>query len=164
VSGPTTLPDPLGAETHRVRNAREMHEKCMCFFDQADVVIGAAAVADYRPLDCSDKKIKKNEGDMVLQLTRNPDILAFMGQNKGNRILVGFAAETHDLLLNGQEKVTKKNLDLIVANDVTAEGAGFAGDTNIVTLIDRKGTVKSLPQMSKQEVARIILDAIVEIN
>jgi phosphopantothenoylcysteine decarboxylase/phosphopantothenate--cysteine ligase len=128
-----------------------------------DVVIGAAAVADYRPLDYSDEKLKKNDNDMVIKLTRNPDILEGLGKRKQHQILVGFAAETSDVIQNARQKMQKKNLDLLVANDLTVEGAGFAGDTNIVTLLFKDGREEKLPLMSKLEVAGVILDAVLEL-
>ncbi len=164
VSGPTVLDDPSGVEVHRVRNACEMYDKCMQFFSESDVVIGAAAVADYKPAEYSTKKVKKTDDDLVIRLTRNPDIIGGMGNQKAHRILVGFAAETNDVLNNGLAKLQKKNLDLLVANDVTMEGAGFGGETNIVTLLDRDGNVQPFPVMSKNEVAKVIIDAIAEIK
>jgi len=163
VSGPTALPGPEGVEIWRVRSAQEMNDVCQRLFEQADIVIGAAAVADYRPLDYSEQKLKKNDDDMIIRLARNPDILEGLGKRKQHQVLVGFAAETNDLIENARRKMQKKNLDLLVANDLTAEGAGFAVDTNIVTLLFRDGTEKSLPCLSKQEVAGIILDNILEI-
>ena len=127
VSGPTYLTVPDGVESRQVRSAREMNDICHELFGQVDVVIGAAAVADYRPLDYSDEKLKKNDNDMVIKLTRNPDILEGLGKRKQHQILVGFAAETSDVIQNARQKMQKKNLDLLVANDLTVEGAGFAG-------------------------------------
>ncbi len=164
VSGPTALTDPEGVEIWRVRSAREMNDICQELFDQVDVVIGAAAVADYRPLDYSELKLKKSDDDLVIRLARNPDILEGLGQRKKHQILVGFAAETNDLVQNARQKLNKKNLDLLVANDLTAEGAGFAVDTNIVTLLFKDGTEKNLPCLSKSEVAGIILDTVLEIQ
>ncbi|MGE5416916.1 MAG: bifunctional phosphopantothenoylcysteine decarboxylase/phosphopantothenate--cysteine ligase CoaBC [Acidobacteriota bacterium] len=164
VSGPSSLPDPQGVEIHRVRSAVDMYKCCMKFFAEADVVIGAAAVADYRPLEYSELKIKKSDDDLSIKLTRNPDILAEMGKQKDRQILVGFAAETNDVIENGIAKMQKKNLDLIVANDVTAEGAGFASETNIVALVTPDGTNRHLPMMSKTEVARHIIDHIAKMQ
>ncbi|MGI6550331.1 MAG: bifunctional phosphopantothenoylcysteine decarboxylase/phosphopantothenate--cysteine ligase CoaBC [Syntrophomonadales bacterium] len=163
VSGPTALPDPEGVEVWRVRSAREMNDICQELFEQVDIVIGAAAVADYRPLDYSERKLKKTDDDMVIRLARNPDILEGLGKRKKDQILVGFAAETNDVVQNARQKMYKKNLDLLVANDLTAEGAGFAVDTNIVTLLFKDGTEKNLPCLSKSEVAGIILDTVLEI-
>lgn len=164
VTGPTHLEYPSGVEVIPVRSAREMREAAMQLYPDVDVVIAAAAVADYRPLEYSSSKIKKSDEDLVLKLTRNPDILGEMGQKKGHQILVGFAAETDEVLNNGRAKLEKKNLDLLVANDVTAEGAGFGSDTNIVTMIFKDGTTRPLPRMAKTEVARAIIDAILEIS
>lgn len=164
VSGPTTLEDPIGVEVHKVRSASEMHALCMKLYVESDIVIGAAAVADYRPAEYCCEKMKKSDDDLVLRLTRNPDIIGGMGLEKGNRILVGFAAETNDVLTNGLAKLQKKNLDLLVANDVTMEGAGFGGETNIVTLLANDGNVKPFPVMSKNEVARVIIDAVANIR
>jgi phosphopantothenoylcysteine decarboxylase / phosphopantothenate---cysteine ligase len=121
----------------------------------------AAAVADYRPVVRSGRKIKKSAGDrLCLDLERNPDILAELGRLAGKRLLVGFAAETEDLLSNARQKLTEKNLDLIVANDITREGAGFDVDTNIVRLLYRDGRDEEFPQMSKDDVAGMLLDRI----
>ncbi len=160
VSGPTALPGPRGVEVFRVRSAREMNDVCLQLFDQVDIVIGAAAVADYRPLDYSEQKLKKNDDDMTIKLVRNPDILEGLGQRKKHQVLIGFAAETTDVLQNARKKMLKKNLDMLVANDVTAEGAGFAVDTNIVSLLFKDGTIRKLPRLTKLEVAEIILDSI----
>lgn len=124
------------------------------------MVIMAAAVADYRPAEVSGTKIKKNDDEMVLRLRKNPDILKKLGTIKGNRTLVGFSAETDNLAENAAKKLESKNLDMIVANDVTMEGAGFGTDTNIVRMIKRDGTVVVLPLMSKLSVAHRILDEV----
>ncbi|MGE5455202.1 MAG: bifunctional phosphopantothenoylcysteine decarboxylase/phosphopantothenate--cysteine ligase CoaBC [Methylocystaceae bacterium] len=160
VSGPTSLPDPVGVTCYRTRSAQDMFNEVLKHYDNSQVVIGAAAVADYRPEECADHKIKKKDDDLVICLTRNPDILGTLGENKGERILVGFAAETQDLLENGTAKIRKKNLDLLIANDVTMSGAGFASDTNVVSIMHRTGEVESLPLMSKREVAGTILDQV----
>lgn len=163
VSGPTNLPPPHGVHLVSVRSAMEMYARVREYYPQCDVVIGAAAVADYRPKTFSEQKVKKNEGDLVIELARNPDILAELGRDKGERILVGFAAETEDIIDNAKTKMEKKNLDLLVANDVTLEGAGFGSDTNIVTIMFRDGKVLSVPRISKEELARVILDKIAEL-
>ena len=129
-------------------------------FDDADVVIKAAAVADYRPENISGQKIKKSDEDFILKLTKNPDILLELGKQKGKRILVGFAAETQDIIDNAQEKLKNKNLDMIVANDLTLEGSGFDTDTNIVTIISSDGKIEKFNKMGKKELAHIILDKI----
>ena len=137
-----------------------MKEAVLKEFDDADVVIKAAAVADYRPENISGQKIKKSDEDFILKLTKNPDILLELGKQKGKRILVGFAAETQDIIDNAQEKLKNKNLDMIVANDLTLEGSGFDTDTNIVTIISSDGKIEKFNKMGKKELAHIILDKI----
>jgi len=158
VSGPTALPPPRGVRFCAVRTAREMQQAVLEHYPQATMVVSAAAVADYRPAHVAPQKLKKGDGGFTIELTRNPDILAELSHQKGNRILVGFATETEDVLQNAARKLRGKNLDMIVANDVTQEGAGFAHDTNIVTLIDRSEQVETLPLMSKDEVAHTVYD------
>jgi phosphopantothenoylcysteine decarboxylase/phosphopantothenate--cysteine ligase len=161
VSGPTALTAPRGVEFHPVVSACQMQQAALELAPSCSVVVMAAAVADYRPAVRSGRKIKKSAGDRVcLELERNPDILAGLGRVPGKRLLVGFAAETEDLLNNALQKLTEKNLDLIVANDVTREGAGFDVDTNIVRFLYRDGRDEELPQMSKDEVAGRLLDRI----
>jgi phosphopantothenoylcysteine decarboxylase/phosphopantothenate--cysteine ligase len=165
VSGPTGLSAPCGVEFHPVVSAEQMHKAVMERVERAGIVIKAAAVADYRPAENAREKIKKGQADdLVLRLKRNPDILAELGRVKGERTLVGFAAETGDLIENARKKLAEKNLDLIVANDVTQEGAGFDVDTNIVRFLFRDGTVEELPRLTKDEVARRLLDRIVEMR
>jgi phosphopantothenoylcysteine decarboxylase/phosphopantothenate--cysteine ligase len=127
-------------------------------FARATTVVMTAAVADYRPRGPRSRKLKKGSAMLTLELDRNPDILAALGARKGGRILVGFAAETHDLAGEARRKLAAKRLDLIVANDVTAPGAGFGGDTNVVRLIDAAGLDEMLPVLPKEEVAGRILD------
>jgi len=159
VSGPVNLPEPKGVETLQVVSAREMHEAVMARAEHADLIIKAAAVADFRPVARGDQKVKKGSAETTtVDLQRNPDILAELGQQKGSRVLIGFAAETEDLLKHAREKLANKNLDMIVANDVTQEGAGFNGDTNIVRFLTADGDVEELPLMSKEEVADTLLD------
>jgi phosphopantothenoylcysteine decarboxylase/phosphopantothenate--cysteine ligase len=158
VSGPTGLTPPRGVRFCAVRTAHEMQQAVLEHYAEATVVVAAAAVADYRPAHVAPQKLKKGEGKVVIELARNPDILADLGRQKGNRILIGFATETENVVQNAERKLRSKNLDLIVANDVTQEGAGFAGDTNIVTLIDRNGHHESLPLMSKDDVAHAVYD------
>jgi phosphopantothenoylcysteine decarboxylase/phosphopantothenate--cysteine ligase len=161
VSGPVNLPEPRGVETIQVASAQEMYQVVMEQADKADLVIKAAAVADFRPVARGEQKVKKGaSGAMAIELQRNPDILAALGENKGSRVLVGFAAETEDLLKHAREKLTKKNLDMIVANDVTQAGAGFDGDTNIVRFLSANGAVEELPKMSKKAVAEALLDRV----
>ncbi len=159
ISGPVNLHEPKGVETIQVVSAREMHEAVMKMAGQADLIIKAAAVADFRPVVRGDQKVKKGSTETTtIELQRNPDILAELGQQKGSRVLIGFAAETEELLKHAREKLASKNLDMIVANDVTQEGAGFNGDTNIVRFLSADGHVEELPQMTKAEVADLLLD------
>ncbi len=165
VSGPTCLEAPVGVEVHRVGSARQMRDVVFQQLPGATTVIKAAAVADYRPTQRSSQKIKKGaEGGMSVELEKNPDILAELGACKQGRRLVGFAAETADLLENARKKLESKNLDLIVANDVSQSDAGFDVDTNRVRLLYRSGRVEELPLMRKDEVAHQILDRIVAIQ
>jgi phosphopantothenoylcysteine decarboxylase / phosphopantothenate---cysteine ligase len=160
VSGPTSLTAPAGVRTVRVRSALEMREAVFQNFTKASILIMAAAVSDYRPRQKAGQKMKKDSVPAVLELERNPDILWEAGRIKENRILVGFAAETQNLLKNAKEKLAKKNLDLIVANDVSLPGAGFQVDTNIVRLIPRSGKAEKLPLLSKDDLADRILERI----
>ena len=164
VSGPTTLVTPLGVRLCSVRTALEMQQAVLAHYLRATIVVSAAAIADYRPTQVASQKIKKKDGAFSIPLDRNPDILAGLGQDKGNRLLVGFATETEDVLQNAERKLHSKNLDMIVANDVTQEGAGFAGDTNIVTLLDRTGQQEPLPLMSKDAVAHAVYDRLLALK
>jgi phosphopantothenoylcysteine decarboxylase/phosphopantothenate--cysteine ligase len=158
ISGPTALLVPSGVDFIPVSSAVEMREAVMQHFKAADMVIKSAAVADFRPSTRADDKIKKKSGPLTLTLERNPDILAEIGKKKEGRILIGFAMESEDLVENAKAKLLKKNLDLIVANDVKQSGAGFQTDTNIVKILDRAGGIEELPLMDKMEVADRILD------
>jgi phosphopantothenoylcysteine decarboxylase/phosphopantothenate--cysteine ligase len=164
VSGPTSLPAPRGVRFCPVRTAREMQQAILEHYPQATMVISAAAVADYRPARVASQKIKKTNGNFSIELTRNPDILGELGKQKGNRLLVGFATETENVLENAARKLRNKNLDMIVANDVTQKGAGFAYDTNIVTIIDRTERMETLPLMSKDEVAHAVYDRLLALK
>jgi len=163
VSGPSRLAPPVGVNLIRVSSGREMLEACLAHFDDADVVIKAAAVVDYGSSQTRPHKIKKHEGVTTLELVKTPDILETMGQRKKQQILVGFAAETQKLVEHAQVKMDKKNLDLIVANDVAQEGAGFESDTNIVKILQRHGPIQELPLLTKDEVAGIILDRVLDL-
>ncbi|ABB32891.1 phosphopantothenoylcysteine decarboxylase/phosphopantothenate/cysteine ligase [Geobacter metallireducens RCH3] len=158
VAGPTCLDDPWGIETVHVCSAAEMRDAVMERVAASTVIVKAAAVADYCPKSRAAGKIKKSADAMVLELEKNPDILAEVGRVKGDRVLVGFAAETSDLVENARKKLTGKNLDLVVANDIGQPGAGFNVDTNIAKLLHRDGRVEELPLMGKDEMATIILD------
>jgi phosphopantothenoylcysteine decarboxylase / phosphopantothenate---cysteine ligase len=164
VSGPTELEAPVGVTRLDVRTATEMLNVVEEHLSVATAVIFAAAVADYRPAEASPQKIKKTGEEVTLRLEPNPDILATIARKKGNRLVVGFAAETDHVAENARKKLQSKNADLIVANDVTAEGAGFDVDTNVVTLFARDGRDLPLPKMSKREVAHRILDEVVRLS
>ncbi|MCT4606408.1 MAG: bifunctional phosphopantothenoylcysteine decarboxylase/phosphopantothenate--cysteine ligase CoaBC [Marinisporobacter sp.] len=159
ISGPTNLTQSAGVKKVDVNTTNEMYKEVLKRFEWADIVIKSAAVADYRPSNVSDNKIKKSDSDFSIKLTRNPDILMELGKRKKNhQVLVGFAAETQNLLENAKKKIQKKNLDFIVANDLTEEGAGFKSDTNIVTIIDQDGQLEQCKKMEKKELAEKILD------
>lgn len=160
ISGPTSLPKPSGVEVHYIQSAAQMREQVLAHYADSDIVIKAAAVADYRPQTMCANKIKKSSSTLELVLEKTPDILFELGQLKKQQILVGFAAETQELIAHAQEKLTRKNLDMIVANDITVPGAGFNVDTNIVKLLYPDGHMEEIPQMSKEQLAGIILDKI----
>ena len=164
ITGPTNLTPPQNLKKLvKIESAKDMYEAVLENLDENDVVIKSAAVADYKPKKYSNKKIKKSDDDLVIELDRNKDIAQEIGKIKNNKILVGFAAETNDLIENASLKIKKKNLDFIVANDLTKEGAGFGVDTNIVKIIDKEGNITEYPKMKKEEVANIILDKIKEL-
>ena len=160
ISAPTSLPEPVGTVVVQVQTASQMKEAVAKAAARADVLIMAAAVADYQPKDTAKNKIKKESPDLRLELVRTPDILS---EVKGDFLRVGFAAESENLVANAKQKLQKKQLDLIIANDITGAGSGFGADTNKVTLIDRKGKVENLPLLTKREVADRILDKIVKL-
>ncbi len=163
ISGHATVPPPTGIEICNVETTQEMHEAVLQKFEETDIVIMAAAPADYRPAEFSPHKIKKRADLLNIALQKNPDTAQTIGENKKHQFTVCFAAETNDVLENAKEKLIRKKCDLIVANDILAEGAGFAGDTNIVTLLDKAGNCEQLPLLSKQEVANAILDRVVKL-
>ena len=160
ISGPSSLFPPLGVEFIPVVTAIDMRDAVMSNLQKATIVIKAAAVADYRPMIVSPSKIKKGITSLVVELVQNPDIIAEIGKEKGNRLLIGFAMESENLIENAREKLKKKNMDMIVANDLTQEGAGFQTDTNIIKILDRKGGLEELPIMDKKDVANHILNRI----
>jgi phosphopantothenoylcysteine decarboxylase / phosphopantothenate---cysteine ligase len=164
ISGPTSLETPNGVHRIDVRTAEEMLRAVNENFERATIAIFAAAVADYRPAKSFDQKIKREKEPLTVTLEPNPDILATVAKNKGNRLVVGFAAETERVAENARKKLTAKNADIIVANDVTAEGAGFDVDTNVVTLFSRDGRDLALPRTSKTEVAQRILDEVIRLR
>ncbi len=158
ISGPTVLSVPRGVTYVPVSTAVEMRHAVMKNLKQSTIIIKSAAVADYRPSVCADAKIKKKDGPWTLYLERNPDIIAEIGKKKKERILIGFAMESEDLIKNAKAKMLAKNMDLIVANDVKQKDAGFQSDTNIVKILDRDGGIEELPLMDKMDVADRILD------
>jgi len=164
VSGPVNLETPAGVERMDVRTAEEMHRAVVERFAQASVAILAAAVADYRPVERHAEKIKKGNAPLAISLEPTTDILTEVAKHKGQKIVVGFAAETDHVAENARKKLASKNADLIVANDVTAEGAGFDRDTNVVILFSRDGRDLALPEMPKREVAQRILDEVVRLR
>jgi len=164
VSGPTSLEPPAGVERVSVRTAEEMHRAVTGRFAECSIAILAAAVADYRPMEKQPQKIKRSKASLTVQLEQTRDILAEVAKVKGERLVVGFAAETDHVAENARKKLTAKNADLIVANDVTTEGAGFDLDTNVVTLFARDGRDLPLPRMTKTEAAQRILDEVVRLR
>ena len=162
VSGPTGLRPPHDVNFCEVKTAEEMRQAVLPPSSQYDVIIKAAAVSDYRPRARAEQKIKKDEENQTLEMVKNPDILAELGSIKGDfpRILVGFSAETEDLAANARQKLEKKNLDMIVANDVSREDSGFDSDTNLVKVMYRDGHVEEFPLMTKAEVADQLLGRI----
>jgi len=164
IAGPTSLPLPgRDIKWVPVWTAEEMRKAVFNYLEGSSVVIKAAAVSDYRPKVISQKKIKKGGSDTTLVLERTKDILEELGKKKGNRILIGFAAETEDLIANAKKKLQEKNLDFIVVNDVTKPGAGFGLDTNQVKILYPSGKVRDLPLMAKEEVSQFILDDVVDL-
>ena len=164
ISGPTALVPPAGVRRVSVKTAAEMREAVLKEFPGATVVLMAAAVADYRPDKFFPQKIKKGTSPIRLTLKPNPDILEELGRRKHEKILIGFAAETEELVANAKKKLQGKNLDLIVANNVAEEGSGFDGDTNIATFLDRDGGVYPLPLMTKNELADRVYDHLIALK
>ncbi|MBQ3366515.1 MAG: bifunctional phosphopantothenoylcysteine decarboxylase/phosphopantothenate--cysteine ligase CoaBC [Acidaminococcaceae bacterium] len=164
ITGPSALTPPPYAKVVRVETTKQMLDACLAVYPETDIVIKAAAVADFKPRSVADQKIKKihPEDGMTIVMDQNPDILKTLGGMKKQQFLVGFAAETQNLLENAANKVKKKNLDMIVANDVSLKGAGFNTDTNIVKFLYPDGTVEALEILSKDEVASILLDRVME--
>jgi phosphopantothenoylcysteine decarboxylase/phosphopantothenate--cysteine ligase len=158
VMGPTALTPPDGARTISVTTAAEMRDAVVKEYDRCTAVIMAAAVADYHAAFVAERKIKRGQGALELRLEPNPDILKELGQNRNRKWLIGFAAETEDLTGNAQKKLHEKNLDMVIANNVTEVGSGFDGDTNIATIVDRTGAICALPLMSKDDLADKIYD------
>jgi len=162
VSGPTNLNPPKNVKIINIKTNEEMKNEIFNNFEWADIVIKSAAVADYKPKEYSKEKIKKGEGDLNICLTRDNDILKFLGDIKTHQILVGFAAESNDVLKNAEKKLKNKNLDFIVANDITSSDTGFGSEDNKVVIISKNNEKLELEKMSKKEVASNIFDMILE--
>lgn len=160
ISGPTSITPPIGIKLIKINTNEEMYEAINKEYDNSDIVIKSAAVADYKIKNYSSEKIKKGEGDLNLVLERDTDILKSLGDRKGTQILVGFAAESSNLLVNAKDKLKRKNLDYIVANDITSQDTGFATDENKVIILAKDGKEFTLNKMSKKEVAKNIFDII----
>jgi phosphopantothenoylcysteine decarboxylase/phosphopantothenate--cysteine ligase len=164
VSGPTMLDPPAGARLIPVTTAAQMYKAVLEEFPRCTTVIMAAAVADYHPAEVSGRKLKRGKEPLELRLEPNPDILKHLGEQRDGKTLVGFAAETEDLIANARKKLREKNLHMIVANNVAEEGSGFDGDTNIATIVDCHGATRALPLMTKDELADQILDHLVDLK
>ena len=162
ISGPVELEKPAGVRVVEVESASEMFEAVIAHYEDATIVIKAAAVADYRPAEINTQKIKKSDNDSVINLKRTTDILKTLGERKEKQLLVGFAAETENVLENGKGKLASKNLDFIIVNDVTNPDGGFGNETNVVTLLSKNGTHKPYPAMSKNDLAIHLFTAIIE--
>jgi phosphopantothenoylcysteine decarboxylase / phosphopantothenate---cysteine ligase len=167
ISGPSALPTPVGAQRIDVQSAAEMHQATLEAARKSDVLIMAAAVSDFRPASTSAQKVKRGQGSLALELEPTEDILRAVAEGRSKaghpKIMVGFAAESQDLLANASVKLKAKGLSFIVANDITAPEAGFGVDTNQVTLIGIDGAVQAFPVMTKAEVAEIVLDRVVQL-
>ncbi|SKA68428.1 phosphopantothenoylcysteine decarboxylase / phosphopantothenate--cysteine ligase [Eubacterium uniforme] len=160
ISGPISIEPPIRVNTINIESAKEMFKVVKDHFDESDIIIKSAAVADYTPCEYVNEKIKKSDDDMSIKLKRTDDILAYVGENKrGNQFVCGFSMETENMLENSKVKLKKKNVDMIVANNIKVEGAGFATDTNVVTFI-KENEVKELPIMNKLDVAYELLKSI----
>ena len=162
VSGPSALKPPANVKVINVETTCEMLEACLSAYDEVDIVIKAAAVADYRPLARADQKIKKSDDDLKIELGRNPDILKYLGEHKTHQKICGFAMETENVLSHAREKFQNKNCDMLVLNDLNEKGAGFKGDTNVVTFITSKSEEK-MELMSKEELSYRILYKLMEV-
>ncbi len=164
ISGPTSLDKPPGVSFTGVKTALEMREATLEYFDAADVVIMCAAVSDYRAKAPSPKKIKKGVGETAVEFVQNPDILEELGRRKRHQLLIGFAAEDDNILEHARRKLEAKNLDMVVANLIAQEGAGFEADTNIVKVLFRNGRFLELPRMDKYEVAQRLMDMVLDMR
>jgi phosphopantothenoylcysteine decarboxylase/phosphopantothenate--cysteine ligase len=160
----SSLAAPAAAEIVRVESAQDMHDAVLARFDGVDIVVMAAAVADFRPKAVAPEKLKKSDGVPEVVLEPTPDILAVLAERKRDQMLVGFAAETEKLTEHAAEKLARKRLDLVVANDVSAPDAGFEVDTNRATLLDSSGRVDDTPLLTKRELAGLVCDRIAELR
>lgn len=160
IKGPSNLKVPFGVEVMDVTTNEEMYNALLTKFGEADIIVKSAAVADYKPKEYSEKKIKKNSNNLSIELIKDRDIIQTLGQQKKHQIIIGFAAESHDLIENAEGKLKRKNLDYIVANNILSSDTGFASDDNKVTIIGKEGFKVSLEKMSKREVAKNIFDLI----
>lgn len=163
IAGNTTVDAPANLKFIKVETAEQMREEVIEEFDSVDAVIMSAAVSDYRVKNIAPQKIKKDSEILTLELVKNPDILKELGQRKKNQLLVGFAAETQNVIDYAKNKIVEKNLDFIVANDVSKEGAGFAVDTNVISIINRAGEVENFPKMTKSELAEKIIARVADL-
>lgn len=164
VAGPTEVEPPAGVELLRVRSAQQMHDAVLARGTEAQVVVMAAAVSDYRPVQVAERKVKKSDGPLAVEMERTPDILKALGASKAGRFLVGFAAETEAVESYALDKLRRKNADLIVANDVSRSGLGFASESNAAWLLDAAGGRVEVPATSKRELAERILDRVAELR
>ncbi|PIC68817.1 bifunctional phosphopantothenoylcysteine decarboxylase/phosphopantothenate--cysteine ligase CoaBC [Sporosarcina sp. P21c] len=162
ISGPVELSVPSGVHVINVESAAEMFDAVISQYDDASIVVKSAAVADYRPKNIHDQKMKKKDGDDVLELERTTDILKTLGKRKENQLLIGFAAETTDAIAYGQKKLESKNLDYIIVNDVTDPGGGFGSETNVVTLLSREGETIPFSAMPKVQLAKRLFETILQ--
>lgn len=164
VSGPVKLKKPVGAEIVEVTTAQEMYDEVVKRFECADIIVKAAAVSDYKPMNISNNKIKKTSETLTIELQKTPDILKHIGLRKGNRTVVGFSMETEKLEQYAMVKLKEKNLDMIVANNINEQGAGFGKDTNVVKIINKYGETKDLPLMTKDQVSDVIFNEILKME
>jgi phosphopantothenoylcysteine decarboxylase/phosphopantothenate--cysteine ligase len=162
ITGPTVLPDPIDVTVIRVQTAAEMAQSVFEHINKVDIVVKAAAVSDYRPIEISQRKIKKHQEQWAIRFEKTEDILKALGRRKKDTVLVGFAAETETLEKNATLKLSEKNLDMIVGNLIGTEDSGFQSETNTVTLFYRGGAKESLPSMKKERLAHLLLDRIIE--
>jgi phosphopantothenoylcysteine decarboxylase / phosphopantothenate---cysteine ligase len=162
VTGPTSLEIPSGVQVERVISAKEMFDKTLSYYGDQDIVIKCAAVADYTPVTVHSNKFKKKNDTWTIELKKTDDILKALGERKEHQILVGFAAETENLEDYAKDKLVRKNLDMVVGNDVSKEGSGFGSDTNEIIMIKKDGSIRPLPILTKEQAANEILEEVME--